>query len=42
MSWKIKNIEIENFKFFKDVFSINVDNKNILLYGENGAGKSSI
>lgn len=42
MSWKIKNVEIENFKFFKDVFSINVDSKNILLYGENGAGKSSI
>lgn len=42
MSWKIKNVEIENFKFFKNVFSINVDSKNILLYGENGAGKSSI
>lgn len=42
MSWKINKIEIENFKFFKNAFSINVDRKNILLYGENGAGKSSI
>lgn len=42
MSWRIDKIEIENFKFFKNVFPINVDGKNILLYGENGAGKSSI
>lgn len=42
MSWKINKIEIENFKFFKNIFPINVDRKNILLYGENGAGKSSI
>lgn len=42
MSWRINKIEIENFKFFKNAFPINVDRKNILLYGENGAGKSSI
>lgn len=42
MSWRIIKIEIENFKFFKNVFPIDVDGKNILLYGENGAGKSSI
>lgn len=42
MSWKISKIEIENFKFFKNSFPIEVNGKNILLYGENGAGKSSI
>ena len=42
MSWKISKIEIENFKFFKAKFPIEVNGKNILLYGENGAGKSSI
>lgn len=27
MSWKINKIEIENFKFFKNIFPINVDRK---------------
>lgn len=42
MTWKISNIEIGNFKFFKETFSLNTERKNILLYGENGSGKSSI
>lgn len=42
MGYRISKIEIKNFKFFKDIFSLNVDRKNVLLYGENGAGKSSI
>ncbi|WP_444382948.1 AAA family ATPase [Prevotellamassilia timonensis] len=42
MSWRINQIEIKNFKFFKNTFTLNIDRKNILLYGENGAGKSSI
>jgi hypothetical protein len=42
MSWKIKNIEITNVKAFKDTFSLNVEGKNVLLFGENGSGKSSI
>lgn len=42
MPWRISKIEIENLKFFHGVFSMNVDRKNILLFGENGAGKSSI
>lgn len=42
MNWRISKIEIENFKFFKKTFPIEVHRKNILLYGENGAGKSSI
>lgn len=41
MSWKICNIEIKNFKFFRH-FSLNTNCKNVLLYGENGSGKSSI
>lgn len=42
MSWRINQIEVKNFKFFKNTFSLNIDRKNILLYGENGSGKSSI
>lgn len=40
--WRIKNISIENFKFFKDSFTLDINRKNLLLYGENGSGKSSI
>lgn len=41
MIWRIDQIHIENFKFFED-FEINLDGKNLLLYGENGSGKSSL
>ena len=38
---KINSIKLENFKFYtKQYFSPN--NKNIILYGENGSGKSSL
>lgn len=42
MTWKINKIEIRNFKFFHESFTLDVDGKNLLLYGENGCGKSSI
>ena len=42
MSWRLNQIEVKNFKFFKNTFTLNIDRKNILLYGENGSGKSSI
>lgn len=42
MNWKLQKIELENFKFFKKPFEFPLDGKNILLYGENGSGKSSI
>lgn len=42
MDWRIKDITYTNFKFFKDQFFLNLDGKNLLLYGENGSGKSSI
>lgn len=42
MSWRINNIRIKNFKFFRDEFILNIDGKHLLLYGENGSGKSSI
>lgn len=42
MSWRINSIRIKNFKFFKDEFVLNMDGKHLLLYGENGSGKSSI
>lgn len=38
---KIKKVELKYFKFHKDLI-IDFDSKNLLIYGENGAGKSSI
>lgn len=42
MSWKIQKIVLKNFKFFHDSFPLEVNSKNLLIYGENGSGKSSI
>ena len=42
MSWRIKTIRIANFKFFHREVSIEVEGRNMLLFGENGTGKSSI
>ena len=42
MAWRIDNISIQNFKFFNERFDLPVESKNVLLYGENGSGKSSI
>ncbi len=39
---KIDKLEIKNFKFFDEVEALEFDSKNILIYGENGSGKSSI
>ncbi|PIZ11365.1 MAG: hypothetical protein COY55_04835, partial [Flavobacteriaceae bacterium CG_4_10_14_0_8_um_filter_31_99] len=38
---RIKEVHINNFKFFPATEPIKIDGKNILLYGENGSGKSS-
>lgn len=35
-------LKLAKFKAFSDELSIQLDNKNLLLYGENGAGKSSL
>lgn len=42
MDWTLQKIELENFKFFKEPFELPVGGKHMLLYGENGSGKSSI
>lgn len=42
MSWKIKQIYIENFKYFHQLFTLDANSMNLLIYGENGSGKSSI
>ena len=34
MAWKISKVEVSNFKFFKDLFEIDIDCKNILLYAK--------
>ncbi|KAA6339984.1 DNA replication and repair protein RecF [termite gut metagenome] len=40
---KISEIHINNFKFFPEMEKpIKIEGKNILIYGENGSGKSSI
>lgn len=38
----IKKIEIDGFKAFPKEFVLDFEGKNLLLYGENGSGKSSI
>lgn len=40
--YKIKELNIKNFKFFKNTDPLPFNNKNILIYGENGSGKSTI
>lgn len=42
MDWTLEKIELENFKYFNGPFEFPVKGKNVLLYGENGSGKSSI
>ena len=39
---KIKSIQLNNFKFFRKSDPIILDGKHLLLYGENGSGKSSV
>jgi energy-coupling factor transporter ATP-binding protein EcfA2 len=39
---RISKLTLKNFKFFYGEVPINFDKKNVLLYGENGSGKSSI
>ncbi|WP_294234703.1 AAA family ATPase [uncultured Chryseobacterium sp.] len=39
---KITKIEVDNFKAYAKKQSINIQGKNLLVYGENGAGKSSL
>lgn len=38
----ISKITINGFKAFPDSFTLNLEGKNLLMYGENGSGKSSI
>ena len=39
---KVHTIEITNYKAFLGTYKINVDRKNLFIYGENGSGKSSL
>src|SRR5262249_55202061 len=39
---KITKLTLRNFKFFYDKVEIPFERKHVLLYGENGSGKSSI
>ena len=39
---RIKEIKIKNFKAFQDEQTFAIDGKNVLVFGNNGAGKSSL
>lgn len=39
---KISKLVLKNFKFFYGDFPLDFERKNVLIYGENGSGKSSI
>jgi hypothetical protein len=39
---RIKSLQLNNFKFFQEERPIELNGNNLLLYGENGSGKSSI
>ena len=39
---KIEKVSLENYRFFQTKQEFNFESKNILLYGENGSGKSSL
>lgn len=39
---RIQTIEITNYKAFLGTYAINVNGKNLFIYGENGSGKSSL
>ena len=41
-TFPMNNLQLTNFKIFCDTFAIDLQGKNLLLYGENGSGKSSI
>ena len=38
---KIARIEIQNYKAFQDLERFDIDGKNVLIYGNNGSGKTS-
>lgn len=40
--YKINTLDIKFFKFFLDTDPLEFENKNILIYGENGSGKSTV
>ena len=41
-SVKIDHIKLTNYKFFHGTFEFPINGENVLIYGENGSGKSSI
>ena len=42
MAQRLSRFEIESFKAFKDATAFELDGRSLLVYGENGAGKSSV
>ena len=42
MKATLESVHIKNFKAFQDTQSFEFDNKNVLVFGNNGSGKSSL
>jgi energy-coupling factor transporter ATP-binding protein EcfA2 len=42
MTSRLHKIEITNFKAFKETFTLDLEGRHLLLYGQNGSGKSSL
>lgn len=41
-TWRLSSLRVKNFKYFYASKEIEANGKNLLIYGENGSGKSSI
>lgn len=41
-TWRLSTLRVKNFKYFYGSKDLEADGKNLLVYGENGSGKSSI
>lgn len=41
MKWRINSITLQNFKYIHNAYTLPLNGKNLLVYGENGSGKSS-
>lgn len=40
MKWRINSITLQNFKYIHNAYTLPLNGKNLLVYGENGSGKS--
>ncbi len=41
MKWRINSLTLQNFKYIHEAYTLPLNGKSLLVYGENGSGKSS-